>query len=196
MLNYEQSAMLGRILKFGATPSLGTDCDPYFNSSMLWVTRHAFQHQRELLRLVLDLDNVADLGAVARDGDAFAVHLDMAVADELARREHRRHELGAIDHGLQAALKQADQVVVTSDNPRSEKPEAIIAEKAASAQGITKMKEAMSGAGGRTMVKLRIAEALKGKRIVLFPTSDSAINLQQTDVNRFLESAGLGGKRE
>ena len=48
MLNYEQPAMLGRLVKHGATPSLGTDCDPYFNSSMLWVTRHAFLHQREL----------------------------------------------------------------------------------------------------------------------------------------------------
>jgi 5-methylthioadenosine/S-adenosylhomocysteine deaminase len=47
-LNYEKPAMLGRMLKYGALPSLGTDCDPYFNSSMLWVTRHAFQHQREL----------------------------------------------------------------------------------------------------------------------------------------------------
>ena len=48
MLNYEQSAMLSRISRFGATPSLGSDCDPYFNSSMLWVARHAFQHQREM----------------------------------------------------------------------------------------------------------------------------------------------------
>jgi cytosine/adenosine deaminase-related metal-dependent hydrolase len=47
-LNYEKPAMLGRMLKHGATPSLGSDCDPYFNSSMLWVMRHAFQHQREL----------------------------------------------------------------------------------------------------------------------------------------------------
>jgi len=47
-LNYEQPAMLGRIAKFGATPSLGTDCDPYFNSSMLWVARHAFQEQRAM----------------------------------------------------------------------------------------------------------------------------------------------------
>ena len=45
---YEQPAMLGRLTRYGATPSLGTDCDPYFNSSMLWVTRHAFLHQREL----------------------------------------------------------------------------------------------------------------------------------------------------
>lgn len=48
MLNSERVAMLGRLLKHGAMPSLGTDCDPYFNSSMLWVMRHAFQHQREI----------------------------------------------------------------------------------------------------------------------------------------------------
>ena len=42
---------------------------------------------------------------------------------------------------------------------------------------------------------LRIVDALKRKRIVLFSTSDSAINLQQTDVDRLLELAGLGGKR-
>jgi 5-methylthioadenosine/S-adenosylhomocysteine deaminase len=48
MMNYEKPAMLSRMLKFGGTPSIGSDCDPYFNSSMLWVTRHAFHHQREL----------------------------------------------------------------------------------------------------------------------------------------------------
>ena len=48
MLNYEKPAMLGRLVKHGALPSLGTDCDPYFNSSMLAVVRHAFLHQREL----------------------------------------------------------------------------------------------------------------------------------------------------
>ena len=69
--------------------------------------------------------------------------------------------------------------------------DATLAEKTARAQGITKMNEAMMGAGGRTMVKLRIADALKGKRIVLFPTSDSALSLQQTDVNKLLESLGL-----
>ena len=48
MMNYEQPAMIGRMAKFGGTPSIGSDCDPYFNSSMLWVARHAFHHQREL----------------------------------------------------------------------------------------------------------------------------------------------------
>jgi cytosine/adenosine deaminase-related metal-dependent hydrolase len=47
-LNYEQPAMLGRMIRFGGMPSLGSDCDPYFNSSMLWVARHAFQEQRAM----------------------------------------------------------------------------------------------------------------------------------------------------
>ncbi len=47
-LNYEKPAMLSRMMRYGGQPSLGTDCDPYFNSSMLWVMRHAFQQQREM----------------------------------------------------------------------------------------------------------------------------------------------------
>lgn len=104
---------------------------------------------------------------------------------------------GQVAQLLATERGKAQQVTLQTDayyEARKLEADAIVAEKAARAQGITKMKEAMSGAGGRTMVKLRIAESLKGKRIVLFPTSDSAINLQQTDVNRFLESAGLGAK--
>src|SRR5262249_851047 len=35
----------------------------------------------------------------------------MAVIDELARREHGGHELGAIDHGIESPLQEADQVL-------------------------------------------------------------------------------------
>jgi hypothetical protein len=106
---------------------------------------------------------------------------------------------GVVGQLLATERGKSQQVTLQTDayyEAKKLEADAIVSEKAARAQGITKMKEAMSGAGGRTMVKLRIAEALKGKRIVLFPTSDSAINLQQTDVNRFLESAGLGKKSE
>ena len=34
----------------------------------------------------------------------------MAVADELARGEHGRHEFGAVDHGVEPALQKADQM--------------------------------------------------------------------------------------
>ena len=36
---------------------------------------------------------------------------DVAVVDELARREHGRHELGAIDHRVQPAFQERDQVL-------------------------------------------------------------------------------------
>src|SRR5690606_2768555 len=49
--------------------------------------------------------------AVGADIDLLAVDLDVAVIDELAGGEDGRHELGAIDHGLQAALQEADHVL-------------------------------------------------------------------------------------
>ena len=72
--------------------------------------RCRLHHERELFRLLLDLDHVADLHAHARDGDALAVHGDMAVADELTRRKYGRHELGPVDHGIETPLQQPDQV--------------------------------------------------------------------------------------
>jgi cytosine/adenosine deaminase-related metal-dependent hydrolase len=48
MLNNDRAALLGRVTRRGGMPSLGTDVDAYFNASMLSVTRHAFQHQREI----------------------------------------------------------------------------------------------------------------------------------------------------
>jgi hypothetical protein len=41
------------------------------------------------------------------------------------------------------------------------------------------------------MVKLRIAKALKGKRIVLLPLSEGGMNLKTTDVNKLLEMQGV-----
>ena len=45
------------------------------------------------------------------DVDPLAVHGDVAVVHELAGGEHGRHELGAVDHGVEPALEQADQVL-------------------------------------------------------------------------------------
>jgi len=45
----------------------------------------------ELLGGFLDLDDVADLELIAGDVDLAAVYLDVAVIDELARGEYRRH---------------------------------------------------------------------------------------------------------
>ncbi len=69
--------------------------------------------------------------------------------------------------------------------------EAIEAEGQADAEGIAKMNQAMSGAGGEVMVKMEIADALKGKRIMLLPMSEGGMNLKTTDMNRLLELKGL-----
>src|SRR6202166_1233435 len=68
------------------------------------------QDHGELLGGFLDLDHIADLHLEARDVDAAAVHLDVAVIDELARGKHGGDEFGAIDHGVETALEQPDQV--------------------------------------------------------------------------------------
>ena len=68
---------------------------------------------------------------------------------------------------------------------------AIEAEGAAEAKGITEMNKALSGSGGEVMVKLKLAEALAGKRILLLPSgSGSGLDIKTTNVNRLLEAYG------
>lgn len=70
--------------------------------------------------------------------------------------------------------------------------EAIEKEGIAQAEGIRKMNEAMAGAGGEIMVKMRIAESLKDKKIVLIPTSgEGGLNLKTLNINELLQMKGL-----
>lgn len=69
--------------------------------------------------------------------------------------------------------------------------DAIRAEGIAEAKGIMEMNKALEGAGGEAMVKLRIAEALQGKKIVLLPMSEGGMNLKTTDINRLIETVGV-----
>ena len=103
-------------------------------------------------------------------------------------------EKGAVGKLIATETGMAQQVHLQADayfEAKKLEAEAILAEKSANAKGVQKKKEAMSGSGGKTMVKLKIAEKLKGKRIILFPTSDGAMNIQRTDVNQFLETMGI-----
>jgi len=75
---------------------------------------------------------------------------------------------------------------------------AIQAEGIAEAKGIQEMNNALAGSGGEAIVKLRIAEAIQGKRIMLLPVSEGGMNLKTTDINRLIETLGVkslaGGK--
>lgn len=68
---------------------------------------------------------------------------------------------------------------------------AIEAEGIAEAKGITEMNKALTGSGGEVMVKLKIAEALTGKKIVLLPLSGSGMDIKTTNINKILETYGL-----
>lgn len=71
---------------------------------------------------------------------------------------------------------------------------AIEAEGSAQAKGIAKMVEALNSSGGKTMVKMKLAEALTGKKIYLLPFSDAGgIDLKTTNVNELLRLYGLKG---
>ena len=69
--------------------------------------------------------------------------------------------------------------------------EAIEAEGVAEAKGVAEMNKALAGSGGEIMVKLKIAEALAGKKIMLLPVSGSGIDLKTTNVNQLLQTYGL-----
>lgn len=69
--------------------------------------------------------------------------------------------------------------------------EAIKAEGIAEAKGIQEMNQALAGAGGEAFVKLQIAEAIQGKRIMLLPVSEGGMNLKTTDINKLIETMGI-----
>src|SRR6185437_4076145 len=66
--------------------------------------------RRHLLGLLAHLDRVVVLDTVGGDVDALAVDEDMPVIDELARGKGRHREFHAIDHGVEPALEQADEI--------------------------------------------------------------------------------------
>ena len=69
--------------------------------------------------------------------------------------------------------------------------QAIMAEGLAEAEGILKMNEALSGAGGEAMVKLEIAESLMNKRIIMLPMGGGGLDVRSTDVNALLDLYGI-----
>jgi regulator of protease activity HflC (stomatin/prohibitin superfamily) len=69
--------------------------------------------------------------------------------------------------------------------------QAIKAEGVAQAKGIMEMNNAMASAGGEALVKLQIAEALQGKKIVVLPVSEGGMNLKTTDINALLNTMGI-----
>jgi regulator of protease activity HflC (stomatin/prohibitin superfamily) len=98
---------------------------------------------------------------------------------------------GSVASGIAAAEGQLQQAKLRADGQfyaAQQNAEAILAERTAKAKAIAKRNEALRGAGGRAMVKLRVADALSGKPIVLLPSA-GGVGVQRLDVNKLVESA-------
>ena len=118
-------------------------------------------------------------------------------AAEAARREWARElekTKGEVAQKIATEMGRAEQAKLKADayyEARKLEAEAILAERQAQAKGMREKRAAIAGSGGRTMVKLKIAEALKGKRIVLIPMGAGGFNLQKTDINALLTTMGV-----
>ena len=97
--------------------------------------------------------------------------------------------MGTVSQQLAQANGHLEQVKLQADADffqSQKRAEAILAEKKARAKAIQKENEALAGAGGKTMVKLRLAEALAGKQLLFVPTGKGGVGLQTLNLNQLL----------
>jgi regulator of protease activity HflC (stomatin/prohibitin superfamily) len=115
-----------------------------------------------------------------------------AAAQEAIRNlESARGRVAADIAAAEGQLQQAKLAADAEYFQQQQNAEAILAERTAKAKAIAKRNEALRGGGGRAMVKLRIAEALEGKQIVLVPGGANGVGLNKLDVNKLVESSAL-----
>jgi len=113
-----------------------------------------------------------------------------------AAREQMRRELeiakGDVSKDIEEARGEAQKREISADAlyfERERQAQAILTERQSRAEGIAEKAKALSGSGGRNLVKLEVAEALKGKTILFVPTG--GMDLRTTDMNQLLQTYGV-----
>jgi regulator of protease activity HflC (stomatin/prohibitin superfamily) len=112
-------------------------------------------------------------------------------AEEEAKRNLETAR-GKVAAGIAAAQGELAQAKLRANGKlyqQEQNAQAILTERTNNALAIAKRSEALKGAGGRAQVKLRVAESLSGKSIVLVPSgAGSGVSLNKLDINRLVES--------
>lgn len=108
----------------------------------------------------------------------------------LKRLEDARGEVGKMVAAADGSFRQAQIEADAYYEKQSRLAQAIEAEGQAEAKGILEMNKALAGSGGEVMVKMKLAEALAGKPILILPLSGSGMDLKTTDINKLLETYG------
>ena len=114
---------------------------------------------------------------------------EAAAQEALRNLETARGKVASDIAQAQGELEQAKLTADAEYFKQQQNSDAIVAERSAKAKAIEKRNEALRGSGGRAMVKLKVAEALEGKSIVLVPGGASGVGLNKLDVNRLVESS-------
>jgi regulator of protease activity HflC (stomatin/prohibitin superfamily) len=93
-------------------------------------------------------------------------------------------EIAAADGELQQNKLSSDAAYFS----QQQNADAILAERTANAKAVAKRNEALRGSGGRAMVKLKIAEALQGKSLILIPAATAGSTLNRLDMNKLIDA--------
>jgi regulator of protease activity HflC (stomatin/prohibitin superfamily) len=114
-------------------------------------------------------------------------------AEVEGKRREMQELLGQIEKNKQIAEGESAKKKRDADAIRYEHEQQAAAtrvEADAKAQGMRERAAAMAGTGGENMVKLALAKALAGKKIIFVPAG-SGMDLRSTDMNALLQSYGV-----
>jgi regulator of protease activity HflC (stomatin/prohibitin superfamily) len=113
---------------------------------------------------------------------------EAASQESLRNLETARGRVAADIAAAEGRLKQAKLAADAAYYAQQQNAEALLAERTANAKAIAKRNEALRGSGGRAMVKLKVAEAIDGKAIVLVPTGQAGAAFNRLDVNKLVDA--------
>ena len=113
---------------------------------------------------------------------------EAAGQESLRNLERARGKVAADIAAAEGRLNQARLGADAAYYAQQQNAEALLAERTAKAKAISKRNEALRGGGGRAMVKLKVAEALEGKAIVLVPSGQAGAAFNRLDVNKLVDA--------
>ena len=109
-----------------------------------------------------------------------------ALEEYLKKVEEAKGEVAKMTASVDGEFEKAKIAADAYYDQQSKIAQAIETEGRTEAKGIEEMNKALAGSGGEVMVKLKIAEALKDKKIILLPTSGGGVDLRTLDVNELI----------
>ncbi len=124
--------------------------------------------------------------------DASRLQSETEAASEQVKRDLEEQK-GYVNQAIEKSMGEAQRKQLEADASYYEserKAEAILTEANAEAEGLEARARALVGSGGAAQVKLKLADALRGKPIVFLPAS-SGMDVRNTDVNELLKRYGV-----